>query len=105
MRYSPLHMSSSPISLRKLLMILSIVWFAGYLSVTAVCASTCPDCVQSSLTSTSCQAMCGAASAPSHVMAAAQLFKPAKERILFLLIDTSIELVNIWKPPKQVSFF
>ena len=41
---------------------------------------------------------------PSHDMAVPQLFKPAKERILFLLIDTSIDLVNIWKPPKQVSF-
>jgi hypothetical protein len=86
-------------NIRRFIVLLCAVWFAGYASATTVCANTCPDCVSISLNS--CSASCSAASVPSHVLVKVKLPKPVVQSTELPLIYVSVNTANIWKPPKQ----
>jgi hypothetical protein len=94
-------MTSKLSNFRRFLILLSVVWFAGYASATAVCANSCPDCVSVSASVNSCNASCAAVSVPSHEVLVFKSTKPLKEIADFALIYASVDTANIWKPPKQ----
>jgi hypothetical protein len=90
-------------NIRRFIILLSVVWFAGYASATTICANTCPDCVSISLNS--CSASCSAATVPSQSLAKLKPVKPAVESPEFSLLYVSINTANIWKPPKQTVLY
>jgi hypothetical protein len=92
-------MTSKLSNIRRIIILLSVVWFAGYVGATTVCANTCPDCVSVSLNS--CSASCSAASVSSHVVVKVKLPKPVVQSAELPLIYVSVHTANIWKPPKQ----
>lgn len=92
-------MTSQLSYIRRIIILLSVVWFAGYASATTVCANSCPDCMSISLSS--CSATCAAASVPSHAVVKVKLPKPVVENTELPLIYASVNTANIWKPPKQ----
>lgn len=94
-------MTSKLSTIRRFIILLSVVWFAGYASATTICANTCPDCVSVSLNS--CSASCSAVSVTSHAMAKVKLPKPPVQTLEFPLIYASVDTANIWKPPKQIG--
>ena len=85
--------------IRRILVVLAALWFAGYVSATTVCANSCPDCVTVSLNS--CSASCSAVSVPSNAVVRVKLPQPSVQSPEFSLIFVSIYTSNIWKPPKQ----
>jgi hypothetical protein len=94
-------MTSKLSNIRRFFILLSVVWFAGYASATAICDNTCPDCVSVSLNS--CSASCSAATVPSLGMQNVKLPKPEVQSAEMPLIYVSAHTVNIWKPPKQAG--
>ena len=86
-------------NIRRFLILLCVVWFAGYASAAIVCANTCPDCVSISLNS--CSTTCSVATVPSHGLGKFKSAKPAVESPEFSLLYVYISTANIWKPPKQ----
>ena len=92
-------MTSKLSNLRRFLILLSVVWFAGYASATTVCANSCPDCVSVSLNS--CSASCSAVALPSLAVVKVKLPKPEIQNAELPLMYVSIHTANIWKPPKQ----
>ena len=95
-------MSSKLSNIRRFIILLSVMWFAGYASATVVCANSCPDCVSASASVSSCSASCAAVSVPSHDMVTFKFAKLVKESVDFPLIYAFLHTANIWKPPKQV---
>jgi hypothetical protein len=83
----------------RVFILLSVMWFAGYVSATTVCASTCPDCVSVSINS--CSASCSAVGVPSYAVVKVKLPKPVFQGAELPLIYVSVNTANIWKPPKQ----
>ena len=92
-------MTSKLSNIRRLILALSIVWFAGYASATTVCANSCPDCVSVSLNS--CSASCSAVSVPSLAEVKVKFTKLVVLQPEIALIYASVNTANIWKPPKQ----
>ena len=86
-------------NLRRVIILLSVVWFAGYASATTICANTCPDCVSVSINS--CSASCSALSVPAHEVVKVKLPKPPVQSLELPLLYDSVHSANIWKPPKQ----
>jgi hypothetical protein len=98
-------MTSKLSNIRRFFILLSVVWFAGYASATAVCANSCPDCESVSTSVNSCNASCSAAGVISQNVVKVKLPKPAVQSIDIFLIYASVDTANIWKPPKQVVPF
>jgi hypothetical protein len=92
-------MTSKLSNIRRFIILLSVVWFAGYASATTLCDNTCPDCLSVSLNS--CSASCSAVSVPSYGVVKSKLPKPVVQSVELPLIYVSVNTVNIWKPPKQ----
>jgi hypothetical protein len=92
-------MTSKLSTFRRIIILLSVVWFAGYVRATTVCMNTCPDCVSVSLNS--CSASCSAVSVPSYGVVKVKLPKPVVQSVELPLIYVSVNTANIWKPPKQ----
>jgi hypothetical protein len=88
-------------NIRRFIILLSVVWFAGYASATSICDNTCPDCVSVSVSLNSCSASCSAATVPSLAMQNVKLPKPGVHSDEMPLIYVSANTANIWKPPKQ----
>jgi hypothetical protein len=86
-------------NIRRFIILLSVVWFAGYASATTICANTCPDCVSVSLNS--CSASCSAVSVPSAAVVKVKFTKFEVLQPEIALIYASVHTANIWKPPKQ----
>lgn len=85
-------------TIRRFFILLAVVWFAGYVSATTVCANSCPDCVSVSLNS--CSASCSAVSLPTAVAAKTKFLQEDVQRAEFALIYVSAYTADIWKPPK-----
>jgi hypothetical protein len=92
-------MTSKLNNIRRFIILLCVVWFAGYASATTICANTCPDCVSVSLNS--CSASCSAVGVPTHEVVKVKLPKPAVQSLELPLLYVSVHSANIWKPPKQ----
>jgi hypothetical protein len=90
-------------NIRRFIVLLCAVWFAGYASATTVCTNTCPDCVSISLNS--CSASCSAVSVPSYDVVKIKITKPSAESAESSLLYVSINDANIWKPPKEVALY
>ena len=86
-------------SIRRFIILLSVVWFAGYASATTVCANSCPDCMSVSLNS--CSASCSAVTVPSQGVLKVKLPKSVVLSAELPLIYISVHTANIWKPPKH----
>lgn len=89
-------------NIRRFIILLCVVWFAGYVSATTVCANTCPDCVSVSLNS--CSASCSAVGVPALEVVKIKLPKPPVQSLELPLLYVSVHSANIWKPPKQAVF-
>ena len=92
-------MTSKLSNIRRFILALCVMWFAGYASATSVCANSCPDCV--SVILNSCTASCSAVSVPTHEVVKVKLYKPSIQTAELPLMYVSVNTVNIWKPPKQ----
>ena len=86
-------------TIRRFIILLSVVWFAGYASVTTVCANSCPDCMSVSLNS--CSASCSAVTVPSQGVLKVKLPQSVVLSAELPLIYSSVYNANIWKPPKH----
>jgi hypothetical protein len=86
-------------NIRRIIILLCVVWFAGYASATTICANTCPDCMSVSLNS--CSASCSAVTVPSHAVVKVKCPKAVLESAELPLIYVSVQIANIWKPPKH----
>lgn len=95
----PLFMTLKLSSIRRFIILLSVVWFAGYASATTVCANSCPDCMSVSLNS--CSASCSAVTVPSHGVLKVKLPRVAVQSDTLPLNYLSVQIANIWKPPKH----
>ena len=91
-------MTSQLSNIRRFFILISIVWFAGYASATTVCANSCPDCVAISLSS--CNVTCSAVGVPSQELVKVVFTKFAVKSSEYALIYASVNMANIWKPPK-----
>ena len=87
-------------SIRRFIILLSVVWFAGYASATTVCANSCPDCMSVSLNS--CSASCSAVTVSSQGVLKVKLPKSVVISAELPMIYISVLTANIWKPPKHV---
>jgi hypothetical protein len=94
-------MTSKLSTIRRIIILLSVVWFAGYASAATICANTCPDCVSVSLNS--CSASCSAIGVPSLAVLKVKLPKPVVQSVDLPLNYASAHTANIWKPPKQTA--
>jgi hypothetical protein len=88
-------------NIRRIIILLCVVWFAGYASATTICANTCPDCVSVSLNS--CSASCSAVTVPSNGVLKVKIPKSVIQNAELPLIYVSVQIANIWKPPKHPS--